>query len=319
MKRFLSVLALLALASLGLAQTYDANGRQKVNVETGAVTVSGTVAATQSGNFTVQPITFASAQAVTGTFWQATQPVSGTFWQATQPVSGTFYQATQPVSIASMPSTPVTGTFFQATQPISIEQTGDNNAVDVLTLPTLATVTTVGTVTNLTNLPNEGQQTAANSISVTPDTDNDAVGAAGAAPPGEYVAIGGVTSGATGGFLGGIPVCDTFARVNVSTATTTLIVTGVSGRHVRICSLSLVTAAANIVTLISGTGATCGTGTTGMAGGTGTAGYSFAANGGIAFGSGVGAINQTTATGDSVCAVTSAATQLSGSVGYTIY
>jgi len=39
-------------------------------------------------------------------------------------VTGTFYQGTQPVS----------GTFWQTTQPISIDQTGNNNAVDVLTI-----------------------------------------------------------------------------------------------------------------------------------------------------------------------------------------
>ena len=172
----------------------------------------------------------------------------------------------------------------------------------------------------LSTVTTEGQQTAANSISVTPDTDNDAIGAAGAAPPGEYVAIGGVTSGATGGFLAGIPVCDSFANINIVTATTTLIVTGVSARHVRICSLSLVTAGANNVALISGTGATCGTGTTGMTGGTTAAtGWNFAANGGIAQGSGIGTINQTNAVGDSVCAITSAAVQLSGRISYTIY
>lgn len=58
-------------------------------------------------------VVFPSAQAVTGTFYQATQPVSiatmpttpvtGTFWQTTQPVSGTFWQTTQPISAASLP------------------------------------------------------------------------------------------------------------------------------------------------------------------------------------------------------------------------
>jgi hypothetical protein len=146
------------------------------------------------------------------------------------------------------------------------------------------------------------------------------VGATGAAPPanGNYMA--GVQSGATGGFLGGVPVCDSFANVNVVTATTTLLITGVSGRHVRICSFSLLTVLANNVALISGTGATCGTGTTGMTGGTTAAtGFNFAAGAGIAQGSGLGAINQTNATGDSVCAITSAATQLSGRIAYAIY
>jgi hypothetical protein len=170
------------------------------------------------------------------------------------------------------------------------------------------------------SLPNEGQQTAANSISVTPDTDNDAIGATAAAPPGEAVYVAGLQSGATGGLLGGITVCDDFANIDIVTAATTLIVTGVSGRHVRICSLSLVTAGANNVAFLSGTGATCGTGTTAMTGGTTAAeGYNFAANGGIAQGAGFGTINRTNATGDSVCIVTSAATQLSGRLGYAIH
>lgn len=144
--------------------------------------------------------------------------------------------------------------------------------------------------------------------------------ATGAAPPASASFVAGLGSGATGGFLIGPAIGDTFKAVNVSTATTTLLITGVSGRHVRITSLDLITAAANNVALISGTGATCGTGTAGMNGGTTAAsGWNFAANGGIAKGNGVGTVLQTVATGDSVCAVTSAATQLSGSIGYAIY
>jgi hypothetical protein len=52
-------------------------------------TVTGTVAATQSGTWTVQPGNTANTTAwlVTGT--GGTFPVTGTFWQTTQPVSGT--------------------------------------------------------------------------------------------------------------------------------------------------------------------------------------------------------------------------------------
>lgn len=142
----------------------------------------------------------------------------------------------------------------------------------------------------------------------------------GAAPPAAGSYIVGLGSGATGGFLIGPTVADSFVNINVSTATTTLLVTGVSGRHVRISALNLVTAGANNVALISGTGATCGTGTTGMNGGTTAAsGWNFPDNGGIAQGSGIGTINRTNATGDSVCIVTSAATQLSGRLAYAIY
>ena len=159
------------------------------------------------------------------------------------------------------------------------------------------------------------QATAAN-LNVRADTS----GATGAAPPARAEYVGGLASGATGGFVSGFAVCDSFANVNVTTATTTALITGVSGRHVRICGMSLVTAAANNVALISGTGATCGTGTTGMSGGTtAAAGWNFAANGGLTQGSGLGVINQTNATGDSVCIVTSAATQLSGRIAYAIY
>jgi hypothetical protein len=86
------------------------------------VPVSGTVAATESGTWTVQPGNTANTTA-----WK----VDGS--AVTQPVSGTFWQVTQPVSIASMPSTPVTGTFWQSTQPISAA---------ALPLPTLAATST---------------------------------------------------------------------------------------------------------------------------------------------------------------------------------
>jgi hypothetical protein len=147
-----------------------------------------------------------------------------------------------------------------------------------------------------------------------------ASGTTGAAPPAQASFVGGLQSGATGGFLGGFPACDLGKVVNISTATTTLMVTGVSGRQVRICAFHMITTLANNVAWLEGTGATCGTGTAGMAGGTTAAsGYNFAANGGIAMGTGIGQVMLTATTGDSVCLITSAATQLSGFISYTIY
>ena len=145
-------------------------------------------------------------------------------------------------------------------------------------------------------------------------------GSTGAAPPDRASYSAGLGSGATGGFLTGIPVSDTFKSVSVTSATTTLLITGVSGRHIRIGSINLVSAIANNVALISGTGATCGTGTTGVAGGTTAAnGWNLAANAGLAYGNGLGTIMQTTATGDSICVVTSAIGPLAGTIGYAIY
>jgi hypothetical protein len=114
-----------------------------INVDGGAQTHVMNFPATQ-------PVSIASAVAVTGTFFQTTQPVS---LAASVAVTGTFFQATQPVSAASLPlpagaataakqpalgvagtpatdvitvqgaaagtGLPVTGTFFQATQPVS--------------------------------------------------------------------------------------------------------------------------------------------------------------------------------------------------------
>lgn len=117
-----------------------------------------------------------------------------------------------------------------------------------------------------------------------------------------------------------IPACDAYQPINVATATTTRLVTGVADRQVRICSVHMVAGAADNVALIEGTGATCGTGTAGMAGGTTAAlGYNFAANGGIALGSGLGPVIQTLTAGDSVCIVTSATSQLSGGLSFSIW
>lgn len=144
--------------------------------------------------------------------------------------------------------------------------------------------------------------------------------ATGAAPPANALFIGGLTSGATGGLVTGITVCDSGFDIDINTATTTLVVTGVASRKVRICSFNMVATAADTVAWIEGTGATCGTGTAGMIGSSTAAhGQAFAANGGIAVGSGLGEVLTAATAGDSVCLVTSAATQLDGHIKYAIY
>lgn len=145
-----------------------------------------------------------------------------------------------------------------------------------------------------------------------------ASGTTGLAPPVQASYVGGLQSGATGGFLGGITVCD--SKQTISVTSNTQLITGTSGRHVYICALNLVVAAATNVALVSGTGSTCATGIAGMAGGTTAAtGWNFAANGGLAQGSGIGWILRTGATGDNVCILVSAANQTSGVLSYAIY
>lgn len=144
--------------------------------------------------------------------------------------------------------------------------------------------------------------------------------ATGAAPPANALLMGGLGSGATNGFMIGIPVSDLTVSKNITSGTTTLIITGVSGRQVRIGAYELWVGAADNVEWIEGTGATCGTGTAGMAGGA-TTGLSmvFSAAGGLVRGTGLGTVLQTATSGDSVCMVTSTSANVGLNAQYTIY
>jgi hypothetical protein len=214
---------------------------------------------------------------------------------------------TQPVSIATAPQLVASSAIIGK---VGIDQTtpGTTNGVQLnAAIPAGANLMGKVGIDQTTPGTTNGTQDAATS-------------ATGAAPPAKASFNGNLGSGATGGLLAGVTVGDTYKNINVSTATTTLLVTGVAGRQVRITALHMVTAAANNVALIEGTGATCGTGTAGMAGGTTAAtGYNFSANGGMTEGAGLGTVVQTATAGDSVCIVTSAATQLSGGLQYAIY
>lgn len=144
--------------------------------------------------------------------------------------------------------------------------------------------------------------------------------AIGAAPPANALYTAGLGSGATGGFLIGVPVADTPVSKNITSATTTLIITGVSGRQVRVGSLEMYVGAADNTEFIEGTGATCGTNTTGMIGGA-TSGTSqvWGAAGGVVHGSGLGTVLQTVTAGESICLVTSTSANVGLHMVYTIY
>jgi hypothetical protein len=246
---------------------------------------------------------------------------TGTVNVGVQPSAGD----TQPYVV----TTPATG----STQGVNVAQVAGSSTATATTGVQLVGIegragtsleSTAGVIDhNLKNVGNSAVATAASGVQKVGIVGNAGAAidaATGAAPPANAILHAGLGSGATGGFLVGIAVGDTYKAINISTATTTLIVTGVSGRQVRITAQHMLAAAADNVAWIEGTGATCGTGTAGMAGGTTAAsGYNFAANGGIAEGSGLGTVLQTVTTGDSVCLVTSAAVQLSGGIEYTIY
>jgi hypothetical protein len=111
-------------------------------------------------------------------------------------------------------------------------------------------------------------------------------------------------------------VAKTFLPFSITTATTTEITPSLAGASTNyyVCSLVLVTNATNIVTLVDDDSDGCGSPTSGLSGGTTTAGWTLAANGGLTFGNGTGSVFKTGGTNRVVCLVTSAATQLSGTM-----
>ena len=109
------------------------------------------------------------------------------------------------------------------------------------------------------------------------------------------------------------------ASINIASSSGATIVTGSAGKKVFICAFDLVTATAQNIALIEGTGTVCASNTAGMAGGTtAAAGWNFGANGGLTKGNGVGTIYQTATSGDNVCILPSGAAQVSGSMMYLI-
>jgi hypothetical protein len=104
--------------------------------------------------------------------------------------------------------------------------------------------------------------------------------------------------------------------VNIATATTTELTPSLagSGNHYYICSIELgPTAGAQNFALTDDDSDGCGSVTSGLAGGTtaGT-GWNFPANGGLSIGNGLGTVARTNGTNRVLCAVTSAAQQISG-------
>lgn len=115
--------------------------------------------------------------------------------------------------------------------------------------------------------------------------------------------------------------CSSVAKVyvpfNISSATTTQLIAASSSNYNYICSINIVTAAADNVGLIEDDTSACASPTAGMAGGTTAAsGWNFAANGGMTHGDGSSTVFKTAATNRYACLITSSTAQLSGTISY---
>lgn len=110
-----------------------------------------------------------------------------------------------------------------------------------------------------------------------------------------------------------VPATMASAAVNISTATTTRLVTGIASKSIYVTQWNAIAGGIGNLTWVAGTGATCGTSTTNL-----TGAYNLSAQVGAVVGTGYGAV-LVLPPGYSLCATTSAAVQISGSVSYAIF
>lgn len=122
-------------------------------------------------------------------------------------------------------------------------------------------------------------------------------------------------------WTGTIDPCSSMKKIHVAInqTTGTQLLTGTASNRTYICQISLVTATAQNIALVSGTGTVCATSLGPMLGGTtaGT-GWNFAANGGIVLGDGSASVTQTDTDADNVCLLTSSTGQISGGISYVV-
>jgi hypothetical protein len=115
----------------------------------------------------------------------------------------------------------------------------------------------------------------------------------------------------TGGSLTSIVQAGASVPISISTATTTQLVALSAGKAIYVNAWDVIAGGTGNITLEYGTGSNCGTGTTAL-----TGAYPLTAQQGIAKGNGLGPVLVVPA-GNALCALTSAAIQMSGSLAYT--
>jgi hypothetical protein len=99
------------------------------------------------------------------------------------------------------------------------------------------------------------------------------------------------------------------------------LITGTSTEKIYVCSINLVTATAQNIAVVEGTGSTCGTGTAGVlgfGGATAATGWNFAANGGVAYGNGAASVGAEGTAADDLCIFQSGSGQVSGGMSYAV-
>ena len=107
-----------------------------------------------------------------------------------------------------------------------------------------------------------------------------------------------------------IPLTQASIPITISTATTTLLVTGKASQSIYVTAIDIIAAGTGNIQFVSGTGSTCGTGTANVSGN-----YNLTAQTGFTKGNGSGVL-WVIPVGASLCATTSQAVGMPGSLSY---
>lgn len=249
-----------------------------------------------------------------------TQPVSGTFWQATQPVSNAGTFAVQAAESGTWNVTNVSGTVSLPTGASTETTLGTRlSESDFDTKTGSLTEGAPASDTASSGLNGRLQRIAQRLTSLIAQ-----FGTIGAAPPavGSYTT--GLGSGATGGLVVPMIICDSQGYLDMTTATTTEIAPLVSSRTIKVCNATAMANGTTVLTFKRGTGTNCGTGTTSVSPAwdlTAQAGFSWTASaGGFIIGpAGAGTAGGAMTSGNALCATSSAAVNLHIHINYAVF
>lgn len=107
------------------------------------------------------------------------------------------------------------------------------------------------------------------------------------------------------------------SQVAFSNAADAILITGTSAKKTYLCSLVIITQAAEVINLVGGTGSVCATNKVALMGSTTDAnGLSFAANGGLTIGTGRGTVAMTTVAADDMCLTLGGTSRVAGNAIY---
>lgn len=109
--------------------------------------------------------------------------------------------------------------------------------------------------------------------------------------------------------------------ISISQTTGTQLVAGTASKKIYVCSYHVVTATAQNLALVEGTGTVCASsiaGIKGFGGSTAATGQNFAASGGETYGDGLAAIGAEATNADNLCLLQSSTGQVSGGLSYVV-